>query len=66
MMALQQPQTKEDAADKKAIAYRVRDYLDRLLQAGSTRPTPQQVVDEVGCSLGIAGEVLGDVQEWEL
>lgn len=66
VLALQQPQTGDDAARRRANADRARDYLDGLHRAGSPRPTPQQIVDEVGGSLGVASEVLGDFQGWEL
>jgi catechol 2,3-dioxygenase-like lactoylglutathione lyase family enzyme len=66
MLALQQPQTEADRNRRKVNADRVRDYLGGLQQAGSPRPTPQQIVDEVGGSLGVASEVLGDFRGWTL
>jgi hypothetical protein len=66
MMALQEAQTAEAATERSTNADRVRDYLNNVLRAGATRPTPQQIVDEVGGTLGVASEVLSDFQEWKL
>ena len=65
MMALQQPQTEADAADIRANAHRIRKYLDDLVKEDAMRPTPQQIVDEVSGSLGVASEVLADFKEWK-
>ena len=64
VLVLEQPQSEEEAAAKRAIAERIRNYLRGLVDAGSTRPRPKQIVDEVGGSLGIASEVLGEFTEW--
>ena len=66
MMAIQEAQTAETATERSTNADRVRDYLNDVLRAAATRPTPQQIVDEVGGTLGVASEVLGDFQEWKL
>jgi hypothetical protein len=66
MMAIQEAQTAETATEKSMNADRVREYLNNVLRAGATRPTPQQIVDEVGGTLGVASETLGDYQEWKL
>jgi hypothetical protein len=66
MMALQEAQTAEAATERSTNADRVSDYLNNVLRAGATRPTPQQIVDEVGGTLGVASEVLSDFQEWKL
>jgi hypothetical protein len=66
MMALQEPQAAEAANEKSMIANRVREYLNNGLRTGESRPTPQQIVDEVGATLGIASEVLNEFQEWKL
>ena len=66
MMALQEPQSADAATEKSTNANRVREYLNNRLRTGESRPTPQQIVDEVGATLGIASEVLNEFQEWKL
>ena len=65
VLALEQPQSEEEAVAKKATAERIRQYLKGLVDSGSARPTPKEIVRRVGGSLGIASEVLGEFKEWK-
>ncbi len=65
VMAIEQVQSEEETAEHKATGERIRQYLKTLLDSGSSRPTPQEVVNAIGGSLGIASEVLGEFREWK-
>ncbi len=47
-------------ARQEAVAPKMREYIQQLLDAGNGLPTPEQVRDEVGPPLGIAIEVLNE------
>lgn len=65
VLALQQPQSEEEAAAKRATSERIRHYLKGLVDSGSARPTPKEIVRNFGGSLGIASEVLAEFTEWK-
>lgn len=60
---LQQATTAEEEKARRDLADRMRDYVRQRLDAGAARPTPEELVKEVGRPLGLAIEVLGEFPE---
>ena len=65
MLAIQQPQTEEEAAKRATDIERVREQLRQQLSANSSRPTANELVEELGVSMGIAIEVLNESWDWK-
>ena len=64
VMALQQPQSAQEAAIKVAECERVRNYLRARRVAGASRPGADATAAATNVTPGVASEVLSEFSDW--